>query len=125
MKWQDGIPYAKDSDSRLTIFSTGEDFWDNTMNEGGIVVDASSPDEIKLQASLTASGKGFAVEGEGKKVQILGSLQATDYRAGDNFLTLTIDERLQAEDNLPENTPFTAKPVLFISYFKALEWEEF
>jgi hypothetical protein len=125
LKWQDGIPYAKDSDSRLTIFSTGKDFWDNTMNEGGIVVDASSPDEIKLQASLTASGKGFAVEGEGKKVQILGSLQATDYSAGDNSLTLTIDERLQAEDNFPENTPLTTKPVLFISYFKALEWEEF
>jgi hypothetical protein len=125
VKWQDGIPYVKDSDSRLTIFSTGRDFWDNTMNEGGIVVEKNSPEEIKLQASLIASGEGFAVEGEGKKVQVLGSLQATAYSAGDNSLSMTFDGRLQAEDNFPENTPLTTKPVLLISYFKALEWEEF
>jgi len=125
VKWQDGIPYVKDSDSRLTIFSTGKDFWDNTMNEGGIAVEKSSPGEIKLQGSLIASGKGFAVEGEGKKVQILGSLQATDYSAGDNSLSMTLDERPQVEDNFLENIPLTTKPVLFISYFKALEWEEF
>ncbi|NIM90590.1 MAG: hypothetical protein GTO17_06540 [Candidatus Aminicenantes bacterium] len=125
VKWQDGIPYAKDSDSRLAIFSTGKDFWDDTMNEGGIVVKASSPDKIQLQASLTAAGKGFVVEGEGKKVQILGSLQATDYSGGNNSLTLTLDERLQPENHFLENAPLTSKPVLFISYFKALEWEEF
>jgi len=36
VKWQKGVPYVKDSDSRLTIFSTGKDFWDNTTTEGGI-----------------------------------------------------------------------------------------
>lgn len=125
VKWQDGIPYVKDSDSRLTIFSTGKNFWRDTATEGGITVGKNSPEEIKIQASLTASGNGFAVEGEGKKVQILGSLQATDYTSGNNTLSMTYNERLQEENNFPENTPLTTKPVLFISYFKALEWKEF
>jgi len=125
VKWQKGVPYVKDSDSRLTIFSTGKDFWDNTTREGGIAVDESSPDEIQIHASLTASGKGFAIEGEGKKAQILGSLQATDYKAGNNSLNMIFDDRLQEKNNFPENTPLSTKPVLFISYFKALEWEEF
>jgi len=125
VKWQEGIPYVKDPDSQLAIYSTGKDFWDDTETEGGITIDNNSSEEIKLQAFLTASGKGFAIKGKGKKVQILGSLQATDYSAADNSLTLTMDERVQVEDNFPENTPLTTKPVLFISYFKALEWEEF
>jgi len=125
VKLLDGVPYAKDSDSRLTIFSTGKNHWDNTTNEGGITIDKSSPKEIKVQASLVASGKGFAIEGEGKKVQILGSLQATDYAANDSSLDVIFDDRLREENNFPQNAPFTTKPILFISFFKALEWEEF
>jgi len=125
VKWQDGVPYVKDSNSQLTIFSTGKDFWSEKITEGGITIDKNSPEEIKVQATLTASGKGFAIEGERKKVEILGSLQASDYLSPENSLNVTFDNRLQEENNFPKNTPRTTKPVLFISFFKLLEWREF
>lgn len=125
VKWQESVPYVKDSNSQLIIFSTGKGFWDEQTTEGGITIDKSSPEEIKVQAMLTASGKGFTIEGKGKKTQILGSLQASNYVSNENTLEIVFDDRLFEESNFPQNTPATTKPVLFISFFKVLEWEEF
>lgn len=125
VKWIEGVPYVKESKSQLTLFSTGKDFWDLTEREGKIVIDTNAPDEVKIHASLTASGKGFSIEGEKKKVHILGSLQASDYTSNKNALELTFDERLAEENNLLHNAPQTIKPVLCLSSFKTLEWKEF
>jgi hypothetical protein len=125
IKWQEGIPYAEDSTSQLMIFSAGKDIWDKTATDGGITIDESSPEEIKVHASLTASGKGFSIEGEGKKVQILGSLQATDYVSQENTLKIIFDDQVLDENNASRNVPVTAKPILYIFSFRALDWEEF
>lgn len=125
VKWIDGVPYVKDSNSQLIIFATGKDFLENTEREGKIIIDKNSPQEIKIQATLTASNKGFSIEGERKTVHILGSLQASDYASNENKLKFTFDERLLEESNLIQNAPKTAESVLCLSFFKPLEWKEF
>lgn len=124
VKWQEGIPYLKDSNSQLMIFATGKGLLDESEKEGKIVIDQNSPKEIKVQASLTASGKGFSIEGEGKTVRLLGSLQASDYTSNENELKLTFDERPLEENKNLENAPHTSKPVIYLSSFEITEWRE-
>ncbi len=125
VKWMDEVPYAKDSSSQLNIFATGQDILGNVESEGKIVIDENSSDELKIQASLTATGEGFSIEGENKTVHILGSLQVSDYSSHDNALHLTFDERLLEVDELTQDAPLTEKPVLFLSFLKPLEWREY
>jgi hypothetical protein len=125
VKWMDDVPYAKDSSSQLNIYATGQDILGNAESEGKIVIDENSPDELKIQASLTASGEGLSIEGEKKTVHILGSLQVSDYSSNDNALKLTFDERILELDELTQDAPLTEKPVLFISFLKPLEWREY
>jgi hypothetical protein len=125
VKWIDKVPYIKDRNSQLNIFATGKDFLGNAEREGKIIIDKDSPQEIKIQASLTAADKGFSVEGKGKTVHILGSLHASDYSSNGNKLKFTFDERLLEKSNLIQNALKTAKPVLCLSFFKPMEWKEF
>ena len=124
VKWTDGVPYVKDSNSQLNIFATGNDFWDNTQTDGKIVIDENAADEIKIQAALTASGEGFSIQGEQKTVHLLGSLQVSDYVSNQNALKITLDSQLLMENKLLQNAPQTTKPVLCLSFFRVLEWEE-
>lgn len=125
VKWMEEVPYARDSSSQLNIFATGQDILGNAESEGKIVIDENSSDELKIQASLTASGEGLSIEGEKKTIHILGSLQVSDYSSNDNALHLTFDERLSELDELTQDAPRTLKPVLFLSFLKPLEWREF
>ncbi len=125
VKWIDKVPYVKDRNSQLNIFVTGKDFLGGVEREGKIIIDKDSPKEIKIQASLTAADKGFSVEGKGKTVHIMGSLHASDYTSNGNKLKLTFDDWLLEENDLIQNAPKTAKPVLCLSFFKPLEWKEF
>jgi hypothetical protein len=124
VKWIDKVPYVKDRNSQLNIFATGKDFLENTEREGKIIIDKDSPQEIKIQASITAANKGFSVEGKGKTVHILGSLHASDYSSNKSKLTFTFDESLLEESDLVRNAPKTAKPVICLSFFKPTEWKE-
>lgn len=125
VKWKEGIPYLKDTSSQLIIFAAGKDFLDESEKEGHIVIDKNSPKEIKIQGSLTASGKGFSIQGKEKTVHLLGSLQASDYSSNDNNLKISFDERLSQENNFLQNAPKTSKPVLYLSSFRIMEWREF
>ena len=124
VKWIDGVPYVKHSDSQLAAHSTGKDFLGNTQREGKISIDRNSPEKLIIQASLTAPDKGFSIEGKNKTVHILGSLQASDYFSNGNTLEITFDERFTLEKNLTQNVIKTAKPVLYLSSFKLLVWKE-
>lgn len=125
LKWQEGVPYLKDSQSQLIIFATGKDFMEDTEREGEIVIEGDSSQELIIQASLTASGKGVSIEGKGKTIQILGSLQATELNTNKNTLKITFDERLPENDYLLQNAPKTTKPVLYLSSFKPTQWKEY
>jgi len=120
---QEGVAFLKDTAPQLSLFSTGKNFWDETTNEGGIIIAENSPAEINIQATLTASGNGFIIEGFGIKVNLLGSLQ-TDYETNENTLNLTFDNPWLRSNTFPENIPSTKEPVLFVSFFKFLSWQE-
>lgn len=123
--WEKGIPYVKDSTSQLIIYSTGQDFYLGTAREGGITVDAEAPREIKIQATLTARGAGFTVAGEGKEVEVLGSLQASDYSSSGNKIKVNVDERLTSTNGHLENSARTSVPVEFLASFRILGWREY
>lgn len=124
VKWEEGIPYIKDSNSQLNIFSAGSDFFSDKQKEGKIIIDKNSNEDIKIQASLTASGNGFSIEGKGKKVHILGSLHVSDYTSNGNTLNLKHDERHFEDKDLIVNAPRTSKQVLYLSFFSPFEWNE-
>ena len=122
-RWQEGIPYIKESQSQVVIFSTGRDLLTQAALEGGIVVDAAAPDGLKLQASLTAGGSGFEIGGRGKTVEVLGALHAAGYEGNGNALRLAPDERFAAGEN-GGNAPVTAAPCLAVYSLKVLSWRE-
>ncbi len=124
VRWQDGVPYSRNSEARLVIYATGQDVASGEATSGGIEVGANAPDGLKVQASLTASAGGFAIEGAGKSVEILGALHADDYAGNGNRLVLYRDDRAAAGD-LPGNAPLTAEPQLAVYALKVLAWKEY
>lgn len=124
VNWEGGVPYIKDSTSQLNIFATGQDVLGNPTGRGNIVFDPDSPKEIKIQASLTASKVSFSEDSEGKTLHLLGSLQVSDYNSRGNNLKITHDDRFSGDDINLQNAPRSAKPLLFLSDFKVMEWKE-
>ncbi len=123
--WQDGVPYIKDSNSQLHIFAAGQDFEGNGESTGRIVIAADAPEDVKIQASLTASGQGITFEGKDKTAHLLGSLQTSDYESNGNELNITYDERLTHNEEFLRNAPKTAQPVIHLCSFRILEWREY
>ncbi len=124
VRWQNGIPYAKDSEAQLVIYASGRDVVSGAATAGGIVLADGAPDDLKLQASLTAAGGGFAIEGSGKSVELMGALQASSYAGNGNGLTLYRDDRAAAGD-LAANGPVAAEAQLAVSGLKVLSWREY
>lgn len=124
VRWQDGVPYVKDSRAQLVIYSAGRDIVSGEAVEGGIAVGEEAPTDLKLQASLTAAAGGFAIEGSGKDVQVLGALHADGYVGNGNTLAIARDERAMAGE-FPENAPLTAAPQLAFISLKVLVWKEY
>ena len=124
LKWVDKVSYARGKKSQLVIFSTGKSLDGQEESDGEIIIDASSPQEIKIQAALTASGEGLTIKGKEKSVHILGSLQIADYFSNENALSLIYDEGIFEDDSLVQHAPRTAKPVLWLSFLKPVVWKE-
>jgi hypothetical protein len=125
VRWKDGIPYIKDPSSQLIIYATGKDFLDGGVEEGRIVVADSAPRALTVQASLVAAGSGFAIEGTGKAVELLGGIQATDYDSTGNSLAISADPSLTAARAIPGVAPLTTGPMRYIASFRVLEWSEY
>ena len=124
LSWQEGIPYIKDEQSQLVIFSTGRDLWTEAAIEGGLVVAADAPQNLTVQAALTAGDEGLKINGQEKTVRVLGSIQTTAYSASGSQLRLTPwTPRPSVEEQV--NGPRTALPVLFITRFGASRWKEY
>jgi hypothetical protein len=124
VRWQDGVPYAKDSQAQLVIYSAGRDVVSGEALGGGIAVGEGAPSDLKLQASITAASGGFTIEGAGKEVQVLGALHATDFSGNGNTLAIARDERAAA-GQFPENAPLTAETQLVFTSLRVLAWKEY
>jgi len=125
VRWQDGIPYVKDGGSQVIIYSTGKDFLERTTAEGGISIAEGAPDKLTLQASLVAGGTGFAVQGKGKDIEVLGGIQAVDYTSEGNTLRISPDRGLAEGLSIPGNAPLSTEPIVYVSFFKVREWKEY
>ncbi|MCX6572218.1 MAG: hypothetical protein NT006_12510 [Candidatus Aminicenantes bacterium] len=124
VRWQDGVPYVKDSRAQLVIYSAGRDVVSGEALDGGIAVGEGAPSDLKLQASITAASGGFSIGGAGKNVEILGALHADGYSGNGNTLAIARDERAMAGE-FPENAPLTAAPQLVFTSLKVLAWKEY
>jgi len=124
VRWQDGVPYSKDTEAQLVIYAAGRDIVTGEAAEGGIAVAAGAPGRLKVQASLTAAAGGFRVEGEDRTVELLGSLQTGDYAGNGNRLVLYRDDRA-ADGRLPGNSPLTSGPQLAFYALRVLAWQEY
>jgi len=122
--WEEGVPYIKDSNSQLHIFAAGKDFVESTERDGQIVISGDAPQDIYIQASLTASNKGISIEGENKTVNIFGSIQTKDYIGSGNNLKLLFDERFLGDEDTLQNAPRTVNPILSLTLFKLIEWRD-
>jgi hypothetical protein len=123
--WKEGVPYVKDSDSQLIIHAVGHDFLDGEEKAGEIIINTNSPENLKIHASMTASGKGVTVLGEDKEIQILGSLQTSELDLSENEISIKFDNRFFHESiDFFQNAPLTKQPVLFLFCFKITEWRE-
>lgn len=125
LSWQEGIPYLKSEQAQVVIFSTGRDLWTEAAIEGGVVIAADAPKELKVQAELTAGGEGFKVEGENKALRVLGSIQTTAFSSSGNQLSLTPWAPRFDSENTSLMAPQAAQPVLLITRFGASEWKEY
>jgi hypothetical protein len=124
VRWQDGVPYSKNSEAQLVIFAAGQDVASGERTAGGIEVAATAPGGLKVQASLTAASGGFRIDGTGKTVELLGALHADAYAGNGNRLVLYRDERVAA-GKFPANAPLTADPQLAVFSLKVLAWKEY
>jgi len=125
VKWTDRVPYLKDSDSQLMIFSGGKDLTTLEDAGGGVTIGEGAPTDLKVQASITAGGKGFAIEGRGKTVSVAGGLQASDYTSQGNSLSITPDETLIRNPGRTGLSPLTRQPLLVLAIFEAVGWKDF
>lgn len=124
VKWEDGIPYVKDGNSQLHIFAAGQDVQGNNTENGEIVIASDSPDNLKIQASLTSSKNGISLQGESKTVNLFGSIQTSEYNSNGNTLRITFDDGFNSDETHLENSPKSAKPILFVASYGAVEWQE-
>jgi len=124
LKWQNGIPYVKDQTSQLIVYSTGKDFWSDEDRDGKIIIDANAPQNLKIQATITAKD-GFSIEGGRKTALLIGGLQTSDLKTNDNILKIAPDERFLSYGLKPQNSPVTAVPLLFILGLRAVQWNEY
>ena len=124
VRWQDGVPYVKDSRAELVIYSAGRDVVTGEARGGGVAVGAEAPADLKLQASVTSAAGEFTIEGSGKDVELLGALHAAGYAGNGNALVIARDERAMAGE-FPENAPLAATPQLAVFSLKVLVWKEY
>jgi hypothetical protein len=123
--WKEGVPYIRDSDSQLIIHAAGHDFLDGEERAGEIIINENSPEDLKVHASMTASGKGVTVLGEDKKIQMLGSLQTSELTLNENEISVKFDNRVfHKNDDFFQDAPLTKQPVLYLFCFKITEWRE-
>lgn len=122
LKCEEGMPYVKESDTKLHLFASGQDVFGNETENTGIEIADNSPDDLKIQASITAAGKGLLIEGTRKDISLFGSLQINEISSDLNRLKIMFDDRFLLNNGLLKNSPATTKPVLHLLSYQPVEW---
>jgi hypothetical protein len=123
VRWTDGIPYLKDSTAQLFLYASGSDFLSGAETNGRIRIAAAAPDDLHLQASLTARD-GILIEGEGRTVTVSGGLQTTNLETEGSLINVRPDGRLLSDLQSPNLAPRSALPVLCLIGWEARRWSD-
>jgi hypothetical protein len=122
--WKENIPYVKDGDTQLNIFSTGKELFGGTEKEGHIVITENASSSMTLHGSYTACGKGITVKGTGAHVRIFGGVHTSSIQASGCEIEVIPDVRFYDRPQHLKNSPTTACPVLILSSFKPVGWKD-
>lgn len=123
LTWKDGIPYLKYSRSQLNLFASFEGEGGCRPDEGLITIDSSAPDELFIQADMTAVGQGFLMNGTNRKLTILGGLHVSTLNSPQNKIDIIPDERMDISSIYWRESVRTKVPVLFTSSFQVIGWQ--
>ncbi len=122
LKWQDGVPYTKDTDSQLHILASGTTVLGDESGAGAIFLGPEGPENIKVQANLTAAKEGVSLLGENRTMELIGSVHFPEYESNGNELKLYIDSFTFKNPSLLKHAPKTSFPVLVYTSWKVSSW---
>lgn len=124
VEWRNDVPYLKYSRSQLNIFLSETGIIDSEIHSGRIIIPEDSPEDLKIQAALTASGNGIIIRGHQKSLHLEGSLHASKLQLNGNRIQVKPDIRFLELDNLLEDAPLTPAWVLFPAHLHVNQWIE-
>lgn len=119
-----GIPYVKERQSQIIIFSSGKDLITGEENEASIIINPGKRKEMIIEANLTASGKGVIIQGTGNEVIIKGGVQTAEIENPSSILKIIPFFDLSPFQNTNEPVPLTQKPLAALVRLKPVEWRE-
>jgi len=123
VRWAESIPYLRDRQSQLVVYSSGRDLATGAETEAGITIGAQAPSCVRIQASLSTAG-GFSVAGGAKNVIVSGGIQAGSVRPGASRVTIAPDDRLTEGLLAPAPGPAAAESVLIVLSLAPRAWRE-
>ena len=124
VEWQDGMPYVKDGKAQLNICAAGCGLGEGEGGDGRIKISEDAPQDMKIQASLTAAGEGFEIEGEDKSITWYGALHTTDISNPDSRLDILADDRFLLHPELLHESPRSRIPLLHAAGLYIKEWND-
>ncbi len=124
VEWRDGMPYVKDGKAQLNIYAAGCGLGGEGGGEGRITISKDVPQDIKIQASLTAAGEGLSIQGEDTNVTLLGGLHTTDIINPAGRLDILADDRFLQHPELLNESARSLRPLLHCAALSIKEWNE-
>ncbi len=124
VEWRDGMPYVKDGKAQLNIFAAGCGLGEEEGGGGRIKISEGAPQDMKIQASLTAAGEGFKIEGEDKTITLFGALHTTEIENPDSRMKILSDDRFLQHPELLHESPQSQIPLLHAAGLYIKEWND-
>ncbi|MBC7364946.1 MAG: hypothetical protein H5U07_10490 [Candidatus Aminicenantes bacterium] len=121
LKFQDGVPYLREKQSQLIIWSTAKDFQTQESVDGGIILAGQKPDVLKVAANLIAAGEGLKINGLAAETEIIGTLTARAVDLGKRKLSLFVPEPVLDELS-SELSVYSAENLLYLDKIKMKKW---
>lgn len=121
---QPGIPYLRQRQTQVIIFSSGKDLITQEEMTAGLNLEIKNEEEMVVEADLIALGKGFQIKGSDKTLVIRGSLQTTEINSNSNRIKITPHENPYFLAKDPEGLPLTSRPLSMIIQFRPTKWIE-
>lgn len=118
--WKEGIPYFREKQSQLIIWSTARDFQTQEKTDGGINMTGANGSVLKVVASLLAGGEGLNIGNQITQADIVGSISASSIKTGQANINLIVPPYSHKENN--EFSVYAKENLLFLDEIKIREW---